>query len=130
MGGVMETRVIDTGNNDHFFCMLGTTVNYYDTPQFYPPFFKHGETLSVIAKLITSMRGEENATEKRMQAALTSGNAHYAHPFTSPSVDVINGADREGFEVGHRIAKALMLALDVIEKGKPISLLLGLAVAQ
>ncbi|MFI4919120.1 MAG: hypothetical protein ACHP65_06155 [Legionellales bacterium] len=98
----------------HHFFLLGTGVNFTERPiiaQSYP----RGETLSYVA-LLTSHLYQEKATQHA--DASNAGSAHYAHGYHSSSVDVINGTDTPGFEVGDRLAKTLMLALAAVATGK------------
>ena len=107
-----------TGQEHHLF-LLGTAVNYVDRPTD-PSTNKsyiRGETFSYTAQLMTLLLGEQESTIKFPESHLAK-SPNYAHAYHSNSVDVINGADTPGYEVGDRLAKALMLALGAIADGK------------
>ncbi|KTD55312.1 hypothetical protein [Legionella quateirensis] len=107
-----------TGKEHHLF-LLGTAVNYVDRPT--DPStnrsYIRGETFSYTAQLMTLLLGEQESTIKFPESHLAK-SPNYAHAYHSNSVDVINGADTPGYEVGDRLAKALMLALGAIAEGK------------
>ncbi|MBL7480836.1 hypothetical protein [Legionella bononiensis] len=107
-----------TGLEHHLF-LLGTAVNYVDRPTD-PSINKsyiRGETFSYTAQLMTGLLGEQESTIKFPDSHLPK-SPNYAHSYHSDSVDVINGADTPGYEVGDRLAKALMLALGAVAAGK------------
>lgn len=103
----------------HHLYLLGTGVNYVDRPTNIETdrSYIRGETFSYAAQLMTHVLGEEDSAV-RYPDANNSKSPNYAHPYHSNSVDVINGADTPGFEVGDRLAKALMLALGAVAEGK------------
>ncbi|KTD66231.1 hypothetical protein [Legionella shakespearei] len=100
----------------HHLYLLGTAVDYVDKPTTDKSYIR-GETFSYAAQLMTHVLGEQESVIKYEDAA-DNKSPHYAHPYHSNSVDVINGADTPGFEVGDRLAKALMLALGAVAEGK------------
>jgi hypothetical protein len=104
---------------EHHLYLLGTAVNYVERPTnpVTDKSYIRGETFSYAAQLMTHLLGEEESVVKYADAAIR-GTKNYAHPYHSNSVDVINGADTPGFEVGDRLAKALMLALGAVAEGK------------
>lgn len=109
----------DAPKSEHHLFLLGTGVDYVDRPTD-PSTNKsyiRGETFSYTAQLMTHLLGEQDSTVKYPDASNTK-SPNYAHPYHSNSVDVINGADTPGFEVGDRLAKALMLALGAVAEGK------------
>jgi septal ring factor EnvC (AmiA/AmiB activator) len=104
---------------EHHLFLLGTGVDYVDRPTDptrNTPYIR-GETFSYTAQLMTQLLGEQDSLVKNADASQKT-SPNYAHPYHSNSVDVINGADTPGFEVGDRLAKALMLALGAIAEGK------------
>lgn len=108
----------ESGKEHHLF-LLGTAVDYVDRPTD-PNISKsyiRGETFSYTAQLMSLLLGEHDSTIKYADAHLPK-SPYYAHAYHSNSVDVINGADTPGYEVGDRLAKALMLALAAVAEGK------------
>lgn len=109
-------------HNKHHLFLLGTGVNYVDRPKTlqdgndYKSYIR-GETFSYAAQVVTHMLDEQKDTVKHADATQY-GKENYAHAYHSPSVDVINGADLLGREVGDRLAKGLMLSLGAIAEGK------------
>jgi hypothetical protein len=91
---------------DHHIFLLGTGVNFVKKPGGAEEWYNRGETLSFAAQLTSFLRGEDIHTPNS------------SHSYQSDSVDVIDGADTLGTEVGQRIAKSLLLALDAAAKGK------------
>ncbi len=115
-----QLRSEDPSNtSDHYLFLLGTSVNYVDHPIDTPDdhFYVRGETFSYAAQLTSHLLGETKHVIKHESASVV-GEPQYAHSYHSPSVDVINGPDAAGFEVGDRLAKALMLALTAVAEGK------------
>jgi hypothetical protein len=104
---------------DHHLFLLGTAVNYIDKPinEKDNHFYIRGETFSYTAQLTSLLLDEAKDVIKNQDADIKNSD-NYAHPYHSPSVDVINGSDTPGFETGDRLAKALMLALDAVAQGK------------
>lgn len=113
-----EDTAVTPGNHHHLF-LLGTGVNYVHRPT--DPkkdtAYIRGETFSYAAQLTSDILGE-NESIVRHEKAHVPGDEHYAHPYHSSSVDIINGADTPGYEVGDRLAKALLVALQAIAEGK------------
>lgn len=104
---------------EHHLFLLGTGVDYVHRPTDptrNTPYIR-GETFSYTAQLMTQLLGEQDTLVQHADASQKT-SPNYAHPYHSNSVDVINGADTPGFEVGDRLAKALMLALGAIAEGK------------
>ncbi len=103
---------------EHHLFLLGTGVDYVHRPAAQhskeAPYIR-GELFSYTAQLMTRLLGEQDNV-KRDNAP--KGSEDYAHQYHSNSVDVIKGADNPGFEVGDRLAKALMLALGAVAEGK------------
>ncbi|WP_298622417.1 hypothetical protein [uncultured Legionella sp.] len=102
---------------EHHLFLLGTGVNFVNRPTdpSIMTSYVRGETFSYTAQLMTHVLGEK-ATIAADADNLKSPS--YAHPYHSDSVDVVNGADIPGYEIGDRLAKALMLALGAIAEGK------------
>jgi len=103
-------------NEEHFLFLLGTGVQFVARPAV-PPLksYPRGETLSYLAQVVTALKGEEGVNQSVVAAA---AGEHYAHSYYSKSVDVIDGPDTLGNEVGDRLAKALLLALAALAAGK------------
>lgn len=104
---------------EHHLFLLGTAVNYIDRPTKIEEdkFYIRGETFSYTAQVVSHILGEKDDVVKHADAA-DPKSENYAHAYHSPSVDVINGPDTPGFEIGDRLAKALLLALGAVAEGK------------
>lgn len=99
----------------YFLFFLGTCVNFLEKPDVskgYP----RGETFSYLAQVQARLLNENNVNNP--SHANDTKNNKYAHPFHSKSIDVINGPDTPGSEVGDRIAKGILLSLSALARGK------------
>ena len=106
---------LGAAKDTHYIFLLGTGVRYINEPQTNGEFkcYSRGETFSYLANL-TSLIQKETDTRVLMDSDEA---GRLAHTYQSDSVDLLDGVDTMGNEVGDRVAKALLLSLAAIGNG-------------
>ena len=104
----------------HYLYLLGTDTKFTNTPTTITKDYQRGETLSYTALAITALLNETPLTLQKDK------NCPWdALSYCAPSVDVLDGADTMGNDVGKRIAQAIYLALRAVSNGKTVLQITG-----
>lgn len=103
----------------HYLYLLGTDTKFTNAPTSKRD-YQRGETLSYTALAITALLHETSLPLQKDKTCLWD-----ALSYCAPSVEVLDGADTMGHDVGKRIAQAIFLALRAVSKGKTVLQITG-----